>query len=165
MTRLQTPILLATVVAVMVPLAAFSSSTQSESGFTPLFNGKDLTGWVYGTRKGVENKSGKGYQVENGVLFTTEEDGGNLFTEKEYADFVFRFDFRLTPNANNGIGIVGVAPVRKAQQVPHDVGGAARFLDNAIHILALTRGHRIEINPDGRLRIVNRVTLQIELDL
>ena len=76
-----------------------------EAGFTPLFNGKDLTGWVYGTRNGKPNKSGNGYQVENGVLFTTKEDGGNLFTEKEYADFVLRFEVKLTENANNGIGI------------------------------------------------------------
>ena len=76
-----------------------------DDGFTPLFNGKDLSGWVYGTRNGAPNKSGKGYQVENGVLFTTKEDGGNLFTEKEYADFVLRFDVKLTENANNGIGI------------------------------------------------------------
>lgn len=76
-----------------------------EQGFTTLFNGKDLTGWVYGRRGDAEHKTGKGYQVENGVLFTTREDGGNLFTEKEYADFVLRFEFRLTENANNGIGI------------------------------------------------------------
>jgi hypothetical protein len=76
-----------------------------QEGFTPLFNGKDLTGWVYGTRKGAPNKTGKGYQTENGVLFTTKEDGGNLFTEKEYADFILRFEFKLTENANNGIGI------------------------------------------------------------
>jgi hypothetical protein len=76
-----------------------------DAGFTPLFNGKDLTGWVYGTRNGAPNKSGKGYQVENGVLFTTKEDGGNLFTEKEYSDFVLRFEVKLTENANNGIGI------------------------------------------------------------
>jgi hypothetical protein len=76
-----------------------------DDGFTPLFNGKDLTGWVYGRRGEAENRTGKGYQVENGVLFTTNEDGGNLYTEKEYADFVLRFDFKLTENANNGIGI------------------------------------------------------------
>jgi hypothetical protein len=76
-----------------------------DDGFTRLFNGKDLSGWVYGTRNGAPNKSGKGYQVENGVLFTTREDGGNLFTEKEYADFVLRFEVKLTENANNGIGI------------------------------------------------------------
>jgi hypothetical protein len=81
-------------------------SQAQEKGFTQLFNGKDLTGWVYGSRaSGAENKTGKGYQVENGVLFTTKEDGGNLFTEKEYADFVLRFDVKLTENANNGIGI------------------------------------------------------------
>jgi hypothetical protein len=81
-------------------------SQEQEKGFTPLFNGKDLTGWVYGRRaSGAENKTGKGYQIENGVLFTTKEDGGNLFTEKEYADFVLRFDVKLTENANNGIGI------------------------------------------------------------
>ena len=79
---------------------------QKEDGFTPLFNGKDFTGWVYGLRaNGTENKSGKGYQIENGVIYSTKEDGGNLYTEKEYANFIFRFEFRLTPNANNGIGI------------------------------------------------------------
>lgn len=86
-------------------IAATTAVGAQESGFTSLFNGKDLTGWVYGTRRGTPNKTGKGYQVENGVLFTTKEDGGNLFTEKEYADFILRFDFKLTENANNGIGI------------------------------------------------------------
>ena len=85
---------------------ALAASQAVEAGFTPLFNGKDLSGWVYGRRaSNVENRSGKGYQVDNGVLFTTKEDGGNLFTEREYGDFVLRFEFKLTENANNGIGI------------------------------------------------------------
>ncbi len=73
-----------------------------EEGFTSLFNGKDVTGWVYGGEKG---KIGEGYRVENGALYCTKDDGGNLFTEKEYANFVLRFEFKLEPNANNGIGI------------------------------------------------------------
>ena len=97
------------ITAALVLLAAVRpapiGARQAEEGFTPLFNGRDLTGWVYGRRKGVEHRTGKGYQVENGVLFTTAEDGGNLFTEKQYSDFVLRFEFRLTENANNGIGI------------------------------------------------------------
>ena len=92
--------------ASMAWLQAAPVRQETEPGFTSLFNGKDFTGWVYGRRaNGAENKTGKGYQIENGVLYSTKEDGGNLYTEKEYANFVFRFEFRLTPNANNGIGI------------------------------------------------------------
>jgi hypothetical protein len=93
----------ATVIVIAAPMPP---AQQAEPGFTPLFNGKDFTGWIYGQRaNGTENKSGKGYQIDNGVIYSTKEDGGNLYTEKEYANFVLRFEFRLTPNANNGIGI------------------------------------------------------------
>jgi hypothetical protein len=93
-------------VAPIVLSGAIPAPQAQADGFTPLFNGKDFTGWVYGQRaNGSENKSGKGYQIENGVIYSTKEDGGNLYTEKEYANFIFRFEFRLTPNANNGIGI------------------------------------------------------------
>jgi hypothetical protein len=92
--------------AALLPAVVLGVQPPVEGGFTRLFNGKDLTGWVYGQRgRGGENKSGKGYQIENGVLFSTKEDGGNLYTEKEYSDFILRFDFKLTDNANNGIGI------------------------------------------------------------
>jgi hypothetical protein len=74
-------------------------------GFVEVFNGKDLAGWVYGGTKASPAKSGKGYQVEDGVLFCTANDGGMLFTENEYADFAFSFDFKLETNSNNGIGI------------------------------------------------------------
>jgi hypothetical protein len=74
-------------------------------GYTDVFNGKDLTGWTYGGSKERPVKEGKGYQVEDGVLFCTANDGGMLFTEKEYGDFVFSFDFKLEANSNNGIGI------------------------------------------------------------
>ena len=98
-------VLLAGVVSIAV-LGAVPAPQDKEDGFTPLFNGKDFTGWVYGQRaNGTENKTGKGYQIADGVLYSTKEDGGNLYTEKEYANFAFRFEFRLTPNANNGIGI------------------------------------------------------------
>jgi hypothetical protein len=93
--------------AACLAIAATPRLAQTqEDGFTSLFNGRDLTGWVYGRRgSGAENRTGRGYQVENGVLFSTKEDGGNLFTERQYSDFVLRFEFRLTENANNGIGI------------------------------------------------------------
>jgi Domain of Unknown Function (DUF1080) len=125
-----------------------------EKGFTPLFNGKDLTGWRYGRRAdGTENRTGKGYQVENGILFTTKEDSGNLFTEKEYADFIIRFEFRLTENANNGIGIraplEGDAAYTGIEiQVLDDSGSEyqnlrpAQYHGSIYHMFPAKRGHQ-----------------------
>jgi HEAT repeat protein len=70
---------------------------ENQKGFVSLFNGKDLAGWV-GDKKG--------YMVENGKIVVYPERGsGNLYTEKEYSDFILRFEFKLTPEANNGLGI------------------------------------------------------------
>jgi hypothetical protein len=71
---------------------------NSEPGFVPLFDGT-LNGW-----KLIGGK-GPGYVVEQGILVCPADGGGNLFTEKEYANFNLRFEFRLSPGANNGIGI------------------------------------------------------------
>ena len=63
-------------------------------GFVPLFNGKDLAGWTGDTT---------GYVVEDGVMAC--KPGGNLYTEQEYGDFIFHFEFKLTPGANNGLAV------------------------------------------------------------
>jgi Domain of Unknown Function (DUF1080) len=67
-----------------------------EEGFTTLFDGKTLAGW-----KG----SVDGYTPENGAIVCKPKGGGFLYTEKEYGDFEFRFEFKLTAGANNGLGI------------------------------------------------------------
>src|SRR5690606_24862937 len=71
---------------------------ERAEGFEVLFNGKDLDNWV-GNK--VE------YVVEDNAIaiYPKGKGHGNLFTEKEYSDFVFRFEFQLTPGANNGLGI------------------------------------------------------------
>lgn len=67
-----------------------------EAGFQSLFDGKTLAGW-----KG----SLDAYKVEDGNIICVPGGRGNLLTEKEYADFILRFEFRLAPGANNGLGI------------------------------------------------------------
>ncbi len=71
---------------------------EKAQDFVSLFNGVDLTGWV-------GNKTD--YRAVNGEIIVKPESGGhgNLYTEKEYKDFNFRFEFKLTPGANNGLGI------------------------------------------------------------
>src|SRR3954471_21459823 len=75
---------------------ADAAEDSGEKGFKTLFNGKDTSGWIYGTLKGAEDKAGVGYQVnpETHTLYTTAHDGGNLYTDKQYANFIFRFEFK-----------------------------------------------------------------------
>jgi hypothetical protein len=67
-----------------------------EEGFIELFNGKDLTGWSGDT---------SGYLAENGELVCSARSHGNLYSDLAFSDFIFRFEFKLTEGANNGLGI------------------------------------------------------------
>ena len=71
---------------------------EKAEGFVALFNGRNLDNWT-------GNK--ESYVAEDGMIVIKPGNGsgGNLYTEKEYSDFIFRFEFQLTPGANNGLGI------------------------------------------------------------
>ena len=63
-----------------------------------LFDGTNMHEWTGNT---VD------YILQDGCIacVPTKSFGGNLYTKDEYANFIYRFDFQLTPGANNGIGI------------------------------------------------------------
>lgn len=70
---------------------------ERKQGFVSLFNGRDLSQWTGDTI---------GYAVRDGVVeVDPQKGGGNLYTKGEYSNFDYRFEFQLTPGANNGIGI------------------------------------------------------------
>jgi hypothetical protein len=69
----------------------------TENDFVPLFNGEDLSGWI-GDKQGYAAEDGK-------IVIHPDRGNGNLLTEKEYSDFILRFEFKLTTGANNGLGI------------------------------------------------------------
>jgi hypothetical protein len=78
---------------------ATRAAAQDRDGFVRLFDGTTLHGWT------LVGRAGPGYVPQDGVLVCPADGGGNLFTEKEYSDFIYRFEFKLTKAANNGIGI------------------------------------------------------------
>jgi Domain of Unknown Function (DUF1080) len=83
------------IVVASVLLAGIANAQE----FVSLFDGKSLNGWF------VVNKKGPGFLVENGLLVCPAEGGQKLMTDKEYENFVFRFEFRFGADGNNGIGI------------------------------------------------------------
>lgn len=68
---------------------------EGAAKWTKLFNGKDLKGWHGDT---------EGYIAKDGAL-VCQAGAKNLYTDKEYSDFVFKFQFKLTESGNNGLGI------------------------------------------------------------
>ena len=80
-------------------VAAAFAAGLAEPGFYPLFNGKNLDGWR------LIGGVGPGYVIENGNIVCPSDGGGNLFTEKEYANFVLQLEFKLSEGGNSGIGL------------------------------------------------------------
>jgi hypothetical protein len=74
------------------------SDQEKKEGFEVLFDGTNLDKWTE-NQAYVVNDEGYIWVYPNAKF------GGNLYTKEEYADFIYRFDFKLTPGANNGVGI------------------------------------------------------------
>ena len=83
----------------------FSAMAAAEEGFTPLFNGKDLSGWQ-SARENHEAGSGKFSvdQAEGAIrVYAGDEPGSKqpidcLYTEEEYSHYVLKLEYRWMEN-------------------------------------------------------------------
>ncbi len=77
--------------------------TAWNSEWTNLFDGKTLGGWrPYGKPAGTP--VGAGWKVEDGLLHKCPGvKGGDIVSEKQYADFELVWEWRLAKDANNGL--------------------------------------------------------------
>jgi hypothetical protein len=69
---------------------------KSEDGSTPLFNGKDFTGWQGNTQ---------GWTFESDGTLAWTKIAGDIWTEKQYDDFVLDFDYKVAKGSNSGVFI------------------------------------------------------------
>jgi hypothetical protein len=88
-------------------LAASSLWVQAadETGFRPLFNGKDTKGWHLRNPQGHNS-----WSVENGILknvSTKEVHGNDLITDEKFKDFTVKFQFMVPDNSNSGFYLRG----------------------------------------------------------
>jgi len=89
--RIAIPILF----SVLLPLHA--DDARAPEGFQSLFNGKNLDGW-----KNFASKKDR-WVVEDGVIVCQGGGGGWLGTNRDYADFELRLEYKLKPGGNSGI--------------------------------------------------------------
>ncbi|MFB3787881.1 MAG: DUF1080 domain-containing protein [bacterium] len=82
--------------AVVLPLG--SPAQDVEEGFKPLFNGKNLDGWLI---QGLE-KAGPKVQ-EDGVLAVGGWDYWAVISKEEFQNFILRFDVKLDGKGNSGV--------------------------------------------------------------
>jgi hypothetical protein len=93
-----TPNLMKLPSTLLVLLAAITPVDSAENGFVPLFNGRDLTGWVN------VNCAPDTWSVRDGVIACTGQPTGALRTVRQYENFIFEVEWRhLKPAGNAGI--------------------------------------------------------------
>ena len=114
------------------------STAFAAEGWTPLFDGKSLDGWV--------QRGGKAtYKIEDGcVVGTSTLDTPNTFmcTGRDYSNFVLEYEFKIDPRLNSGVQIRSNSLSTNTEVM---------WGDKKISIPAdRVHGYQIEIDPDPK---------------
>jgi hypothetical protein len=117
---------LATMFLACIMLQPYASAADKDDGFEPLFDGKTLEGW---TQRGGKAK----YETKGGVIVGTAVAGtpnSFLCTDKNYADFILEYEFKVDPKLNSGVQI-------RSNSLPD-------YRKGRVH------GYQVEIDPSAR---------------
>lgn len=121
---MQTPVRLLLALLAFIPAAAPAQQADAD-GFRPLFNGRDLTGWV------VVNTAPSTWSFnEDGYLVCSGKPIGEIRTERMYQNFILELEWRhLKPRGNAGIFVWADDITARGQ--PFHRGIEVQVLENA----------------------------------
>ena len=83
------------------PVMNVLTEAEIEDGWVLLFDGKTTDGW-----KNFNQDHVSGWKVEDGCLLGQGlggDIGGDIVTEKEYGNFILKWDWKLGPHGNSGV--------------------------------------------------------------
>jgi len=130
----------ASLVLVLAVLLAGCAQTSQRGGggWTPLFNGKDLTGWTQRGGKAL-------YSVEQGAIVgrsVPNTPNSFLCTARHYSNFILELEFKVATNLNSGVQIRSEC-FDEAREVTLD-GKQFKIPAGRVH------GYQVEIDPSDR---------------
>lgn len=100
---MRRPLRAALSVSALLALVVPSNAADND-GFTPLFNGRDLTGW----KPHLRAKDGKvpdpkdTWSIVDGYIRCVGKPNGYIATEKEYGDYMLRVKWRFPADSKGG---------------------------------------------------------------
>jgi len=121
-------------------------------GFTALFNGKDFTGWR------LDDRDKQLWSIEDGVLKGNGQGHSDLFTEKEFRDFVLMLDYRMQEPSDSGIYFRRLRPdmglFGQREQFNLNAGGGG-WMGNLLSFHFLPEGMQLKEQERPQLRRIN----------
>jgi hypothetical protein len=107
------------------PLPAQTAPVSKAGAWTMLFDGRTLKGWHNYDTPG---KPVTGWSAENGVLVRSGE-GGDLTTDKPYANFELEHEWMVERGGNSGI----IYRIDHSGERSYVSGPEMQILDDAVH--------------------------------
>ena len=121
-------------VLILSLLTVFSSFAVEDNNLTPeekkagwqlLFNGKDMSEWRNFKSETVKEQ----WKVKDGTMGMTAKKGGDIMTKKQYEDFDFRMEWKISEGGNSGIFILADELGKKIYSHAPEI----QILDNERH--------------------------------
>lgn len=119
------------------------SLAADEAGWTPLFNGRDLSGWTTFLDPTKKVKPEQVWQVKDGVIICQGRPAGYLLSEGEYENYVLEFEWRWGGQGGNSGCFVHV--VGESKIWPKGV--EAQLMADHAGDFWLVDGFRLQIDP------------------
>jgi|YNPBryunderm2012_1023409.scaffolds.fasta_scaffold45634_1 hypothetical protein len=89
------------VLALLLGSVGHAAGADEKDGFTPLFNGKDLSGWTPYLREPSADPNNT-WSVVDGVLICKGKPNGYIATKKQYGNYVLRLKWRFPADSKGG---------------------------------------------------------------